>query len=124
MTEQFQLCEWRHFLLGKMHHSSEITSGSWNAPDYPKCPSTPLQYSAMKGNNGTKRIQYHVITAQTIIYPPPAFHSWNQAFRIISVLGSSPNENSSSCRKQREGRLILTISRARFQLSDVQVLWS
>jgi hypothetical protein len=43
MTEQFQLCEWEHCPLGKRHHCSEIMSGSWNAPDYPTCPCTPLQ---------------------------------------------------------------------------------
>jgi hypothetical protein len=42
MTEQFQLCEWGHCHLGKLHSCSEM-SGSWDAPDYPTCPSTPLQ---------------------------------------------------------------------------------
>jgi hypothetical protein len=41
MTEQFQLCEWGH-CRGKLHRCSEITSGSWAAPDYPTCPHTPL----------------------------------------------------------------------------------
>jgi hypothetical protein len=43
MTEQFQLCEWGYFSLGKLHRCLEITSGSWDAPDYPTCPRTPLQ---------------------------------------------------------------------------------
>jgi hypothetical protein len=33
MTEQFQLCKWEHCHLGKLHHCSEIMSGSWDAPD-------------------------------------------------------------------------------------------
>jgi hypothetical protein len=36
MTKQFQLCEWGHFLLGKLHCCSRITSGSCDAPNYPK----------------------------------------------------------------------------------------
>jgi hypothetical protein len=39
MTEQFQLCEWGHCHLGKLH-CLEIMSGSWDAPDYPTCPHT------------------------------------------------------------------------------------
>jgi hypothetical protein len=42
MTEQFQLCEWGQCHLGKLHRL-EITSGSWDEPDYPTCPHTPLQ---------------------------------------------------------------------------------
>jgi hypothetical protein len=42
MTEQFQVCEWGHHRLGKLHHCSEM-SGSWDAPDYPTCPCSPLQ---------------------------------------------------------------------------------
>jgi hypothetical protein len=34
-TEKFQLCEGGHCRRGKLHHCSEITSGSWDAPDYP-----------------------------------------------------------------------------------------
>jgi hypothetical protein len=40
--EEFQLCEWGHYRLGKLHHCSEITSGSWDAPDYPTCHSSSL----------------------------------------------------------------------------------
>jgi hypothetical protein len=36
-TEQFQDCR-----LGKVHRGSEITSGLWDAPDYPTCPRTSL----------------------------------------------------------------------------------
>jgi hypothetical protein len=43
MTEQFRLCEWEDCRLGKLHHCSEITSGSWYALDYPTCQRTPLQ---------------------------------------------------------------------------------
>jgi hypothetical protein len=50
MTEHFQLCEWGHCRLGKLHRCLEITSGSWDAPDY------PTWNLAMKGNNGTNRI--------------------------------------------------------------------
>jgi hypothetical protein len=35
MTEQFKLCERGHCHLGKLQLCSEITSGSWDAPDYP-----------------------------------------------------------------------------------------
>jgi hypothetical protein len=42
-TEQLQLCEWGHYFLGKLHRCSEITSGSWDASDYPTCERTPLQ---------------------------------------------------------------------------------
>jgi hypothetical protein len=43
MIEQFQLCECGHYLLGKLNCCSEITSGSWDALDYPTCPRTPLE---------------------------------------------------------------------------------
>jgi hypothetical protein len=42
MTEQFQLCEWGHIQLGKLHHYTEIMSGSWNPTDYPTYPCIPL----------------------------------------------------------------------------------
>jgi hypothetical protein len=41
VTEQFGLYEWGHCHHGKLHHSE--MSGSWDAPDYPTCPHTPLQ---------------------------------------------------------------------------------
>jgi hypothetical protein len=43
MTEQFQLCEWGHCRLGKLHRFSEMTSGLWDAPDYPTFPHITLQ---------------------------------------------------------------------------------
>jgi hypothetical protein len=45
-------CGMRHCLLAKLHFCSDITSGSWDAPDYPTCPRTaiPCSNSAMKGN--------------------------------------------------------------------------
>jgi hypothetical protein len=43
MTEQFQVCDWEYCFLGKVHHCSEIMSGSWDSPDYPSCLRTPLQ---------------------------------------------------------------------------------
>jgi hypothetical protein len=61
----------------------------------------PCSNLTMKGNNGTNRILYHDIVAQTSV-----FHCLNQAFRIVGFLGRSPNVNSSWCREQREGRLI------------------
>jgi hypothetical protein len=30
MTAQFQMCEWGHCCLGKLHHCSEIMPGSWD----------------------------------------------------------------------------------------------
>jgi hypothetical protein len=38
MTEQFQQCEWEHYHLGKLYRCVEITSGSWDAPDFSTCP--------------------------------------------------------------------------------------
>jgi hypothetical protein len=35
MTEQFQLCEWGHCRLAKLHRCLEIMFGSWDSPDYP-----------------------------------------------------------------------------------------
>jgi hypothetical protein len=43
MTEQFQLCEWEHCHLGKLHRCLEITSRSWYVPDYPTRPRTSMQ---------------------------------------------------------------------------------
>jgi hypothetical protein len=54
----------------------------------------PYSNSAMKGNNGTKRILYHDIAAQTIT-DPPVFYCWNQVSRIVGFLVCSPNVNSS-----------------------------
>jgi hypothetical protein len=42
MTEQFQLCEWGHWCLEKLHRCSDIMSGSLAALDYPTCPRSPL----------------------------------------------------------------------------------
>jgi hypothetical protein len=33
MNEQYQLCELEQGRLGKLHRCSELTSGSWDAPD-------------------------------------------------------------------------------------------
>jgi hypothetical protein len=43
MTEQVQLCDLGHYRLKKVHRYSEITSGSWDAPDCPTYLRTPLQ---------------------------------------------------------------------------------
>jgi hypothetical protein len=72
MTEQFQLYEWGH-CLGKLHHCSELTSGSWDAPDYPTCHVFPCSNSAVKGNNGTNRILNHDTAAQTVAESPLCF---------------------------------------------------
>jgi hypothetical protein len=66
----------------------------------------PCSNSAMKGNNGTNRILYHDIAAQTINRTSPVFHCWNQAFRSVVFLVCSPNVNCSWCREQRERRFI------------------
>jgi hypothetical protein len=73
MTEQFQLCEWGYCLFGKLYRCSKITSGLWVAPDYSAVHALPCSNSAMKGNNGTNRILYHDIAAQTITEPPLCF---------------------------------------------------
>jgi hypothetical protein len=49
----------------------------------------PCSNSAMEGNNGTNRMLYHYIAAQTIAEPPPCFtvetrHSG--VFALLSVL--------------------------------------
>jgi hypothetical protein len=66
MTEQIQVRECGHCHLEKLHRL-ELTSGSWDAPDYPTCQRTPLQQL------GTNRILYHYIAAQTFTEPPPCF---------------------------------------------------
>jgi hypothetical protein len=43
MTEQLQLCEWGYCCLGKLHHCSGTTSGSWDARDYRTSPHAPWQ---------------------------------------------------------------------------------
>jgi hypothetical protein len=47
ITELFLLCEWGHWLLGKLHRCSEITYRAWDAPDYPNflttCPLTVIR---------------------------------------------------------------------------------
>jgi hypothetical protein len=43
MKEQFQLCEWGHYRFEKLHSCSGITSGLWDATDYPTRPRAPLQ---------------------------------------------------------------------------------
>jgi hypothetical protein len=43
MTEQFQVCEWGHYHLARLHRCSEITPGSWDALDNSTCPRTSLQ---------------------------------------------------------------------------------
>jgi hypothetical protein len=48
MPEQFQLCEWGHCCLGTLQRS-EITSGSWDGPDYRTCPRTPMQQFSYEG---------------------------------------------------------------------------
>jgi hypothetical protein len=62
MTKQFQLFEWGHCIHGKLHRCSEMTSGSWDAPEYPTC---PCSNSSMNDNNRINRILYHDIAAQT-----------------------------------------------------------
>jgi hypothetical protein len=44
----YQLCEWGHCRLGKLHRCSEITSGSWDAPVHVLLCSN----SVMKGKHG------------------------------------------------------------------------
>jgi hypothetical protein len=104
MTEQFQLCEWGHCRLGKLHRCSEITSGSLDAPDYRTYSRTPCSNSVVKGSNGPNRIpRYYCPNHHRI---SPLFHCWSSVFRIVGFLGCSPNVNSSWCREQHEGRLV------------------
>jgi hypothetical protein len=90
---KFELCKWGHCHLRKLHRYSEVTSGSWDVPDYTQPDHVPrYSNSAMKGNNGTNRIVYHDIAAQTITEPPPCFMlEPNKALRIVGFLWCSPN---------------------------------
>jgi hypothetical protein len=56
----------------------------------------------MKSNNGTNRVLYHDIAAQTIREPPPCFNYWRKAIRIAGILGFSPNVYSSSCNSVKD----------------------
>jgi hypothetical protein len=50
----------------------------------------------MKVNNGTNRILYHDIVAQTISeLPYVSVFEENQSYRIVAFLGCSPDVNSS-----------------------------
>jgi hypothetical protein len=72
----------------------------------------PCSNSAMKGNNGTNRILYHCIAAQT---------NTEQDCRLPRVF----SKHKLSLMQGTAWRTThLTISWAHFQLSDVQVLWS
>jgi hypothetical protein len=79
----------------------------------------PCSNSAMKGNNGTSRILYRDIAAQTIITPPPCvsllkpdMHSGLKA--SLGVLQTQPLPDV--------GISVKDDSRARFRLCDVLVL--
>jgi hypothetical protein len=49
MIEQFRLYDRGQCRLGKLHCCSEITSGSWDASDYPTCPRKLMQYFGYEG---------------------------------------------------------------------------
>jgi hypothetical protein len=65
----------------------------------------PCSNSAMKGNNGTKRIPYHDIAGQTTA-EPPYISLLKLGIRDCRLPWVSPNVNSSSCREQRKGQVI------------------
>jgi hypothetical protein len=72
MTEQFQLCEWGIVVLENciivwkcLDHGMHVITQPISVLHCSK--------SAMKGNNGTNRILYHDIAAQTITEPPLCF---------------------------------------------------
>jgi hypothetical protein len=73
MTQQSQLCECGRVVLlncivvGKyrLDHGMRLIT-------QPAC-TFPCSNSAMEDNNGTNRILYHDINAQTITEPPPCF---------------------------------------------------
>jgi hypothetical protein len=70
MTEQFQLCEWGHFSLRELHRSFE--NPGMHLITHP-VHVLLSKNSAMNGNNGTNRILYHNIAAETITEPSPCF---------------------------------------------------
>jgi hypothetical protein len=102
MTEQFQLCEWRHCHLGKLFRCSKIMSGSWDGCTWlPKLSTyslaviwpwrvtmVPTEYSTMK------------------LLPKTSQNLPRVSLLEPGFLGSSPHINSSWCKEQREGRLI------------------
>jgi hypothetical protein len=73
MTKQFELCKWGHCRLEKLHRCSEMTSDHGMHLITQPLHILLCSNSAMKGNNGTDRILYHDIAAQTITEPPPCF---------------------------------------------------
>ena len=58
----------------------------------------------LKSNYRTSRIQRYC--CPTYHTSAPMLHSWNQAFRIIGLLGHSPNINLDWCWEQHEWWLI------------------
>jgi hypothetical protein len=67
MTEQFQVCELGHCRLGDLQRCSEITPGPWVHLI------TQTFHIFPYSNNGTNRILYHDIAAQTIREPSACF---------------------------------------------------
>jgi hypothetical protein len=111
MTKQFQLCEWGHGRLGKLHRCPKITSGSLDTPDYPTCPRKCFLVVIRPWRVIMWPTDYHDITARNII--PDCRILWVFSERkLFPVYGTAWRTAH------------LTVSRARFQLSDVQVLWS
>jgi hypothetical protein len=67
----------------------------------------PSSNLVMKCNNGTNRILYHNIAAQTITEPPSCFTvGTRHAFWIVGFLACSPNVDCSWYREQHKGWLI------------------
>jgi hypothetical protein len=69
-TDEFQLCEWGHCRLGKLHRYQKITCDHGMQLIAQPVHVLPCSNSAMKGNNGTNRTLYYDTAARTIIEPP------------------------------------------------------
>jgi hypothetical protein len=83
MAEQFQLGKWKTALFG-IHVMHLITQS---------VQVLPCSNSAMEGNNGTNRMLYHDIAAQTITEPPPCFTVETRYSGLYASLGVLQTQN-------------------------------
>jgi hypothetical protein len=98
-SEHFQLCEWGHCHLGKLHHCSEM-SGSWDARDY---------------SNLARKVNYETNNTPCVSLLEPGIPDC----RFLWVFSK---QTFSWCKEQRE-RWFIWPYHVHFHLSDVQVLW-
>jgi hypothetical protein len=124
MTEQFQLCEWRHCSLGKLHCCSEITSESLDG-----CTWSPnLSTYSLTVIRPWRVIMGPTEFYTTILLPKPSLNLPRVSLLEPGIPDCRPPwvfpkrklflMLETACRTSH-----LTTSLARFQLSDVHVLW-